>query len=346
VIPGIYMTQTQISDLGEGWPRGSPELEAMLMGPVTDTLTVGLISCANESRTGVRFYNQDDNNWTGNVLVADSTSLESIRKKYPAGTPWAKVRFTIHFWEDDYERCQIATDQETFKSYLTNAAGVVVGGAGWLADDFDKENPLSAVVILAFKNLLVMLGGNDDNVGMIVNAGVWNPMHPSDPVSTNHAILRGSSRNGTATLVWRGAPLVPPPPPQSFAVTAVAPGSVSLKATYPLTGSANYTATGWKWESSDNGGATWTVVASTQNTQFTVSAGQNYTIRWLLTAKRVSDGVTASTVTTTRVCTVTGGCGPIPQDGRRKDGARHGPSAFALAQQAPSSPWLELSPIR
>lgn len=312
VRPGIYLTQTYLQDLGEGWPRGAPEIEAMLIGPVADTLTVGLVSCANESNVTPSYWNQDNNSWTGDVLVADSAHLEQVRRKYPAGTPWSKVRFTIHFWEDDHERCAIATDQEEWKDYFEATVAIVLFGAAWIADDFDSENPFIMGLVAGFNQLRVTLGGNDDNLGYVVNSGAWNPTHPSDPVSTNHAVVRGTTRNGTATLVWRGArpaAVVPPPP---FAVTATAPGYVSAKATYTLSGSANYPAQAWKWERSNNGGSTWSVWATTNNSSFTVAAGENYTIRWRLSAKRTSDNVTATAQTSTTVCTVTGGCGPIP----------------------------------
>jgi subtilisin family serine protease len=100
--------------------------------------------------------------------------------------------------------------------------------------------------------------------------------------------------------------LIPPPPPP-FTVTANAPGTVTAKGTYPLTGSANYPASIWRWERSNNGGSTWSLWATTQNSSFVAFAGEDFTIRWRLTATRTSDGVTDNHVVSTLVCTVTGG---------------------------------------
>ena len=98
--------------------------------------------------------------------------------------------------------------------------------------------------------------------------------------------------------------------PTPFIVNASAPGYITQKATYQLTGSANVAATNWKWERSDDGGP-WSVWATTQNSQF-VAYGGDYTIQWRLTATRVSDGRVDTDTATTVVCTLTSGCGPIP----------------------------------
>ncbi|HZN97573.1 MAG TPA: FlgD immunoglobulin-like domain containing protein, partial [Gemmatimonadales bacterium] len=85
-----------------------------------------------------------------------------------------------------------------------------------------------------------------------------------------------------------------------FTVTAGAPGYITVKATYPLNGSANYPATGWRWDRGDNG-APYTLWANGQNSQFIAYAG-DYTIGWRLFARRTSDGVTDNGFATTTVC--------------------------------------------
>ena len=285
------------------------------MGPITDTMTLAKIDCANESRTGQRYYNQDDHDWTGKVLVADSLQLANMKRKYPAGTPWSKVRFTVHFWEDDTTRCSISTDVNKWKSLLKAAGLTVIGGLTWISTDFsqpiDKDAwPFLAQLPLGTLALIQILGGNDDNLGAVVNKTVWNPMHPTDAVSENHAIVVGSKRNGRATLLWG----IPPPPPPPFTVTASAPDYITTKGYYNLVGSANYPASNWKWELSENGGTTWSFWASTKTATFLASAGENTTLYWRLSARR-SDGVTDYALASTTICTVTGGCGgpgPIP----------------------------------
>jgi hypothetical protein len=209
VTHGIYLTKVHLNDTGEGFLRGSPEIEAMLMGPLMDTLSVAKIDCANESRTGTpRFYNQDDNDWSGNVLLADSAQLANILALYPPGTPWTKVRFSFAFWEDDTGRCQIATTANTWKNDMILSGLALAGGAAATSidwsnpDDIKSGGPFVAAGLIALYSLIRTIGGSDDYLGLVVNPNAWNPVNPNDPV-TSQAVIIGKSRNGTATLIWR-----------------------------------------------------------------------------------------------------------------------------------------------
>jgi len=85
-----------------------------------------------------------------------------------------------------------------------------------------------------------------------------------------------------------------------FEVYADAPGFVTVKKTYPLTGSASHPASNWQWDQSYEGGP-WSFWANTQNSAF-VAYGGTYTLDWRLFARRVSDGATDYGYATTRVC--------------------------------------------
>jgi hypothetical protein len=205
---GIYLTQANILDLHEDWLRGAPEVEAMFMGPLSDTSKMNLIACANESAAAPRFYNQDGNTWTGNVLIADTLQLARVRAAYPPGTPWSMVRFTVALWEDDTGRCQIATSVNSWANKLKAAALTVLGGMVVLSTDWtqpvDTEAwPFIVQLPLGLLGLIGTIGGNDDFIGNLVNRSAWNPLHPDDTVFTNQVILDGNVRNGSATIVWR-----------------------------------------------------------------------------------------------------------------------------------------------
>jgi hypothetical protein len=205
---GIYLTQTHIIDLHEDWLRGAPEVEAMFMGPLSDTTSMNLIACANESNPAPRYYDQDKHSWTGNVLLADTLQLERVRSAYPPGTPWSLIRFTIAFWEDDTGRCQIATSVNTWKNKLLAAGLTVLGGMVVLSTDWTQAIsteawPFIVQLPLGLLGLIGTIGGNDDFIGHVVNRSVWNPLHPDDVVFTNQVILDGNIRNGNAAIVWR-----------------------------------------------------------------------------------------------------------------------------------------------
>ena len=205
---GIYLNQAHIIDLHEDWLRGAPEIEAMFMGPLSDTTKMNLVACANESNPAPRYYDQDKNSWTGSVLIADTLQLERVRAAYPAGTPWSSVKFTVAFWEDDTGRCQIATTVNSWANKLKGSALAVLGGMAILSTDWsqpiDSEAwPFIVQLPLGILGLIGTIGGNDDFIGSVVNRSVWNPLHPDDVIYTTQAILDGGVRNGTATLVWR-----------------------------------------------------------------------------------------------------------------------------------------------
>ena len=205
---GIYLTQAHIIDLHEDWLRGEPEVEAMFMGPLSDTTKLNLVACANESNALPRFYDQDHNSWTGHVLIADTLQLERVRAAYPPGTPWNRVKFTIAFWEDDTGRCQIATTVNSWANKLKGAAQTVLGGLAVLGTDWtqpvDTEAwPFIVQLPLGLLGLIGTIGGSDDLIGTVVNRSVWNPLHPDDVIFTTQAILDGGIRNGTASLMWR-----------------------------------------------------------------------------------------------------------------------------------------------
>jgi Zn-dependent metalloprotease len=84
-----------------------------------------------------------------------------------------------------------------------------------------------------------------------------------------------------------------------FTVTATAPGFVTVKQVYQLTGSATDPGSSWLWERSDGGAYyTW---ANTQNSSFMAYNGQ-YVIDWRLSAVRTYDSDPDTAWTSTQVC--------------------------------------------
>jgi len=85
-----------------------------------------------------------------------------------------------------------------------------------------------------------------------------------------------------------------------FSVGASAPGVVTVKATYDLTGFGNYPAS-WAWDRSDDAGGSYYGWAGSQNSQFVAYAGQ-YDIFWRLTGVRTATGENQVSTTQTKVC--------------------------------------------
>jgi hypothetical protein len=129
-----------------------------------------------------------------------------------------------------------------------------------------------------------------------------------------------------------------------FVVSASAPSYVTVKTTYPLTGSANAAGSGWLWERSYNGG-TYSTWSTQQNSSFFASAGQ-YTLGWRLSATRTYDGARDTAWASTIVCIPPGGgCGAVrlaaDAPGRPDSSAAGGP-AHVVGDHFGSGLWIAL----
>lgn len=134
---GLYMTRLYLPDLGEPWTKGDPEIEVHIHGPNGGDKTYGAdLACAGERQTDYRrYFNQNNNTWTGEVLLFDQAQLTDYYNKY------GNQGFNIMVWEDDDTACVIKTDKNITQSLLliAGAAGAaatvvapVVGLTGWL----------------------------------------------------------------------------------------------------------------------------------------------------------------------------------------------------------------------
>lgn len=124
--------------------------------------------------------------------------------------------------------------------------------------------------------------------------------------------------------------------PAPFTVTASAPGYVTVKSTYPLTGSANQGAYGWRWDRSTNGGSTYSLWASAQNSQFIAYAG-DYTLHWRLFARQTSGGATDYGYAQTMVCIPSSpNCGPLLVRSTDESGVSASPATASRTTGVPS----------
>lgn len=197
---GLYLQYSYLPDLHEPWTRGAPEIEVDLVGPLDDTLDVHLISCASESALSPRRrFNQDDNLWTGSVLVGDSVELEQVRRAY-AGAPWSEVGYTVGVFEDDLERCVYHDDYEAWYNNIAAVVSVVGGGAVVFSLEPDEwcEHPLvCGFIYLGLQGLRHLVGGifdgSDDHlVGAAIAAPAWENATGGQTVSDAVVMLDGA----------------------------------------------------------------------------------------------------------------------------------------------------------
>lgn len=199
---GLWLRYSFLEDLHEPWTRGSPEIEASLVGPLSDTMDVHLISCAGEDRVSPRRFNQDDHLWTGYVLLADSTQLSQARSAY-GNVPWSDTRFTVAIWEDDYVKCEYHGSEEDWSDHILYTALAV--GAGYIAvsTEFDEwcDDQIPCALLLgglaALQHFVgaIFDGSNDDIVGTTVSSEAWLNAG-GDAVSSEAVLLLEGSYAG------------------------------------------------------------------------------------------------------------------------------------------------------
>jgi hypothetical protein len=115
---GLYMTYSQLDDLGEHYFKGNPEIEVHIHGPNSGGSTVGAdLACAGgEVSESVRQFDQNGNTWSGEALLFSQDQIEAYD-----GTQG----FNVMVWEDDDTACLIKTDKD-----ITGLLELTAGLAG------------------------------------------------------------------------------------------------------------------------------------------------------------------------------------------------------------------------
>ena len=110
--PGLYMTKAHFVQDFEGWLKGAPEFEVHILGQQGQTDSLMSYQCAGERQYGPYFFNQDNLDWSGSVLLFSKTQLD----QYNAAHPGQNVR--VFVVEDDDTACQIKTDPDRFQKII------------------------------------------------------------------------------------------------------------------------------------------------------------------------------------------------------------------------------------
>ncbi len=129
VYAGVCRVNIGYIDQYEGWPRGTPETTIQMFAVNPDGTGYQQLSCLNEDRGGVEYYDQDTDNWEGNATVADSMEVLA------AVASGKKVAMVL--WEDDTgSKCGFTSNSSDIRQvikwlgYGGNLACVVAGAGG------------------------------------------------------------------------------------------------------------------------------------------------------------------------------------------------------------------------
>ncbi len=162
--PGLYLTRTHFNDDFESWLKGSPEFEVLALGQkgTTDSLTT--YQCTNERAPGPYYYNQDQTEWSGSVLVLSQSQLDNYRAVHPGQA------MRLFFVEDDDTRCVIKSDPADLQALIKSVDSLVAGMSGgtdiWsVAGRTWKSFPIAQKLLSVAASLIKT---NDDVVGNAV----------------------------------------------------------------------------------------------------------------------------------------------------------------------------------
>ena len=106
---GLYMTQSHFTQTFEGWLKGDPEFEVHILGQKDQTDSLKDYQCAGEKQLQPYYFDQNDLDWSGSVLLFSKTQLDD----YHAAHPGQEAR--VFVVEDDDTACQIKTDNNLFQ---------------------------------------------------------------------------------------------------------------------------------------------------------------------------------------------------------------------------------------
>jgi hypothetical protein len=172
--PGLYMTKSHFVQDFEGWLKGSPEFEVHMLGQKGATDSLYDYQCAGEHAGGPYTFDQNDLDWSGQVLLFSKTQLNA----YNAAHPQQNLR--VFIVEDDDTACQIKTD--------VGRAERLFQVVDSLYKDLTGGNDSSSVTVKAYKYakagkslwqaITSFFKTNDDLVGTAVEDDIVGTTYP------------------------------------------------------------------------------------------------------------------------------------------------------------------------
>lgn len=172
--PGLYLTKSHLEDDFEGWLKGSPEIEVHVLGQKGASDTLISYQCAGATRSSPYYFDQNNRDWTGSVMLFSKAQLDA----YNAAHPNKNIR--VFLIEDDDTACDIRTDrnrlQDLFRAvdgaYKSLTAGNDSSSATTRA--YRRAGALYRILVA----LASWIKSNDDPIGNAVEDVVVGTSYP------------------------------------------------------------------------------------------------------------------------------------------------------------------------
>jgi hypothetical protein len=172
--PGLYMTKAHFVKDFEGWLKGAPEFEVHILGQKGATDSLQSYQCAGERQYGPYFFNQDNLDWSGSVLLFSKQQLD----QYNAAHPGQNVR--VFVVEDDDTPCTIKTDPARFQRLIAvvDSAYRDLTAGNDSSSAVQKAYKYAKVVENVWEALASFFKSNDELVGNAVQDVIVGQFYP------------------------------------------------------------------------------------------------------------------------------------------------------------------------
>jgi hypothetical protein len=172
--PGLYLTYAHFTSTFEGWLKGDPEFEIHILGQQGTTDSLTSYQCAGEKAGMPYYFDQNQLDWTGSVMLFSQAQLDGYRAAHPS------QNFRIVVWEDDDTACGIRTDADRFKQFenqLVVAYNTIVGAKDTVSGLTRIVKGASSIFSLISK-AYSLITTQDDLVGNAIQDDITGEQHP------------------------------------------------------------------------------------------------------------------------------------------------------------------------
>ena len=172
--PGLYMTKAHFVDDFEGWLKGSPEFEVHILGQKGQTDSLTDYQCAGEKQAGPYYFDQNDLDWSGNVLLFSKAQLDA----YNAAHAGQNVR--VFVVEDDDTACEIKANRDLLGNLLSAVDGATksLSAGNDSSTTSTKQFKRASALQKLWAAIAAFFNTNDELVGNAVEdsaAGIFYP---------------------------------------------------------------------------------------------------------------------------------------------------------------------------